>query len=56
MTVVSAAADETLRFWEIMGTPLNEKKKHLMGASPGCLLPALNSKTPRSGLSFAGIR
>lgn len=36
MTVVSAAADETLRFWEIMGSPASDKKK-----PGGPLLPML---------------
>lgn len=30
MTVVSAAADETLRFWEIMGQPVGALCYHLL--------------------------
>lgn len=26
--VVSAAADETLRFWDVFGSPPNERKGH----------------------------
>lgn len=55
MTVVSAAADETLRFWEIMGTPNGDKKK-IMGGE-GSMLPSLNMATlPRSSGVFNGIR
>lgn len=28
ITVVSAAADETLRFWDIMGPPIIDKKRN----------------------------
>uniref|UniRef100_I2CPS9 Cell division cycle 20, cofactor of APC complex n=1 Tax=Nannochloropsis gaditana (strain CCMP526) TaxID=1093141 RepID=I2CPS9_NANGC len=55
MTVVSAAADETLRFWEIMGQP-PDKQRHSVGK--GILFPPLNSsrQRPRSPSSFGDIR
>jgi len=54
MTVVSAAADETLRFWDIMGTPANVKKK--MHGGP--LLPALGGEygSARTANVFTAIR
>jgi cell division cycle protein 20 (cofactor of APC complex) len=57
MTVVSAAADETLRFWEIMGTAPSEKRKQMMIASQGALLPSLNmAGMPRAATTFNAIR
>ncbi|KAM3569677.1 hypothetical protein VYU27_008235 [Nannochloropsis oceanica] len=55
MTVVSAAADETLRFWEIMGQP-QDKQKQFVGK--GILLPPLNtiSMARSSSGTFGGIR
>ena len=55
LTVVSAAADETLRFWEIMG-PANGKQKKI-GLEGGSLVPSLSTGAlPRSSSVFNGIR
>lgn len=33
-TIVSAAADETLRFWDIFGSPPNNRKPNVFQGSP----------------------
>jgi len=33
-TVVSAAADETLRFWDVFGSPPNKRKSDVLCGSP----------------------
>ncbi|CAN0468762.1 unnamed protein product [Hapterophycus canaliculatus] len=42
-TVVSAAADETLRFWDMFGSPPHAKARGGKGADHGCSAGSLSS-------------